>query len=174
MHGGRRPGAGRPTKRTPTVEEALLEAITLGLSLSRACALVGITSESFAGWCEKDRALAERVEQARAQGIERALRELHSLKKEGDSRAITWFLERMDRAAYGPQPVALAAQQNNYLLHRPTKDQVDEISQFIAAQRERMALARSLRLSDPEKAAAIEAETLDLDSESAELDSEDD
>jgi hypothetical protein len=118
--------------------------------------------------------LAERVEQARAQGIERALRELHSLKKEGDSRAITWFLERMDRAAYGPQPVALAAQQNNYLLHRPTKDQVDEISQFIAAQRERMALARSLRLSDPEKAAAIEAETLDLDSESAELDSEDD
>jgi len=52
-HGGPRSGAGRPTKRTPPVEQALLQGITLGLSLSRASALVGITSETFAEWCEK-------------------------------------------------------------------------------------------------------------------------
>jgi hypothetical protein len=51
-------------KRTATLEEALLESITVGLSLSKACSLVGITSESFAEWREKDPELAQRVEQA--------------------------------------------------------------------------------------------------------------
>jgi terminase small subunit-like protein len=127
-HGGRRPRSGRPTKRNPTLEEALLEAITLGLSLSRACALVGVTAETFAEWREKDPELAQRVEQARAKGIERALRELHDLKKDGDAQSIRWFLERLDRESYGVQRATVNAQQNNYLLHRPTKDQVDEIS----------------------------------------------
>jgi hypothetical protein len=77
-------------------------------------------------------------------------------RQEGDSRAITWFLEKMDRAAYGPQPpVVSAAQQNNYLQPATAKHAgADEIADFITAQRQRMALVRSLRLSDPEKAAA--------------------
>jgi hypothetical protein len=120
------------------------------------------TNVRWNGWLE----LAQRVEQARAKGIQRALRELHSLKKEGDARAICWFLEKMDRSAYGNQSAVVGAQQNNFYAGSNGKESaVDEIAQFIAAQRQRMALARSLRLSDPEKAAAIEAETLDLDSE---------
>jgi hypothetical protein len=89
---------------------------------------VGVTAETFAEWREKDPELAQRVEQARAKGIERALRELHDLKKDGDAQSIRWFLERLDRESYGVQPATVNAQQNNYLLHRPTKDQVDEIS----------------------------------------------
>jgi len=170
-HGGPRSGAGRPTKRTPAVEQALLQGITLGLSLSRACALVGITSETFAEWCENDQELAQRVEQARAKGIECALRELHSLKKEGDSRAITWFLEKMDRAAYGPQPAVVNAQQNNYLPPATTKHAgAVEIADFITAQRQRLALARSIQESDPERAAEILSETIDIDSEADLLD----
>ena len=162
--GGARPGAGRPTKRSQGVEEILLEGVEIGLSIARAAALAGITSETYQAWCEKDAELERRVEAARARGIRRALEQLHRLKADGDSRSITWFLEKMDRENFGPQPAVIAAaQQNNYLLNRPTKDQVDEISQFISEQRRRMALARSLRLSDPEKAAEIEAVTLDVD-----------
>jgi hypothetical protein len=79
---------------------------------------------------------------------------------------ICWFLEKMDRSAYGNQTAVVGAQQNNFYASSNGKySPPDEIAQFITEQRRRMALVRSLRLSDPEKAAAIEAETLDIDAE---------
>jgi len=70
----------------------------------------------------------------------------------------------MDRAAYGPQPpVVSAAQQNNYLLPGPAKHAgTDEIADFITAQRQRLAPARSIQESDPERAAEILSETIDI------------
>jgi hypothetical protein len=168
-HGGARPGAGRPTKQTPTVEEVLLEAITLGLSLGKACSLVGIAAETFIDWREKDPELAERVEAARAKGIKDALVQLHMLKRTGDIKAITWFLEKMDRATYGPPATLVsAAQQNNYLLADTV--QAVELTNFIRAQRERLALARSLQENEPERAAKILSETIEIDSEADLLD----
>jgi hypothetical protein len=142
-------------------EALLLKGIELGLSVEKSCALVGITHERFAEWRKKDPQLEFRIEGVRAKGIESALRELHSIKAEGDTKAITWFLERMDRERYGAQPAVIAAKQNNY--YAGSTGEADQILKFIAGQRERMAQARALRSSDPEKAAAIEAETLDWD-----------
>ena len=47
---------------------------------------------------------------------------------------------------------------------------LEEIIKFIAANRERMALVRSLRESDPDKAREIESYTIDLDGDARSLD----
>jgi hypothetical protein len=164
-HGGKRPRAGRPTKRTPTVEEALLEAITLGLSLSRASALVGVTSETFAEWREKDQELAQRVEQARAKGIECALRELHSLKKEGDSRAICWFLEKMDRSAYGNQSAIVGAQQNNFFESEFRMLRARQLADGPMFRTERLPDGREGIFMGDSQTPMLELEPLELDSD---------
>jgi hypothetical protein len=176
--GGARPGAGRKSKRNAAIERVLCGAVQLGMSTARACALAKIHPDSFRDWCEKDPKLLERVEGARSRGILKALEQLEELKREGEVKAICWFLEKMDRSAYGNQTAVVGAQQNNFYASGNGKySPPDEIAQFITEQRRRMALVRSLRLSDPEKAAAIEAETLDIDADTdgsidSEVDSE--
>jgi hypothetical protein len=163
--GGARPGAGRKSKRNAAIERVLCEAVQLGMSTTRACALAKIDPGSFRFWCEKDPKLLERIEAARSRGILKALGQLEELKREGEVKAICWFLEKMDRSAYGNQTSVVGAQQNNfYELGNGKYSPPEEIAEFISRQRERMAFARSLRDSDPERARAIEAETLDIDS----------
>jgi hypothetical protein len=112
--GGRREGAGRKSKRTQALERGLCKAVEQGLSVARACALVGIHPDTYSDWCTKDPSLELKIEAARSRGISKALAKL---EREKDWRATTWLLEKLDRATYGPAPALVAAnQQNNYLL----------------------------------------------------------
>jgi hypothetical protein len=168
--GGARPGAGRKSKRNTAIERVLCEAVQLGMSTARACALAKIHPDSFRDWCEEDPKLLERVEAARSRGILKALEQLEELKREGEVKAICWFLEKMDRSAYGNQTAVVGAQQNNFYASGNGKySPPDEIAEFISRQRERMALARSLRATDPERAREIERVTLDLDTDCMEV-----
>jgi len=176
--GGRREGAGRKSKRHAAIEEVLLEAVELGMSIPKACALAGIHPATYADWCERDSELEPKIEAARGRGIRRALKQLEALKTKGDGQSIRWWLEKMDREMYGAQPAALVAanQQNNFYGRANGHDtaEADQMVKFIEANRTRMALARELRENgDPDKAREIESYTIDLDGDAAALDRDD-
>jgi hypothetical protein len=53
-------GKGRPSKFTPAVREALINAITAGLTYTHACSIVGIEYNTFNEWRKKGAKLDER------------------------------------------------------------------------------------------------------------------
>ena len=55
--------AGRPTKFTPDVVEAILKGIAEGLTYRDSCVMAGISEDSFARWRQDNAEFAEQVEQ---------------------------------------------------------------------------------------------------------------
>jgi hypothetical protein len=84
---------GRPTKRTPEVEKALIAAIETGAPYRIACLAVGISDDAFTEWRRRDRVFADRVNKAAGQT---ALRLLKKIEKNADENfsAAAWLLER--------------------------------------------------------------------------------
>jgi len=116
--GGARPGAGRPTKRTPELVARLLEVLAAGNTRKAAYDIAGISSGTFATWLEDDLdfkdavkkaesdAVAERVARIRAAGIGGAVVRRVTVARNGEVvttteeyarpewQADAWLLER--------------------------------------------------------------------------------
>jgi hypothetical protein len=84
---------GRPCKRTPALDKALLKAISAGAPYKIACLACGISEDAFTDWRRKDPAFAQAVEQASGK---MALRLLAKIEKQADENfsAAAWMLER--------------------------------------------------------------------------------
>jgi hypothetical protein len=84
---------GRPTKRTPEIEKALLAAIETGAPYRIACMACGISDDAFTEWRRKDPSFADRVNRAAGKT---ALRLLKKIEKNADENfsAAAWLLER--------------------------------------------------------------------------------
>ena len=110
-------GPGRPTKRTPQLEAALLEAVATGAPYAICCASVGISLDSFMDWKRTDPDLAERVEKIAAQS---AMRLLGKIEKHATDNfaAASWILERRFPELFSRPEVQLnLIQQNNTTLN---------------------------------------------------------
>jgi hypothetical protein len=62
---------GRPSKREIPVarESVLINALRMGLTIERACELVGVTSTTFRRWKKADEELEKRTKLAKAEGV---------------------------------------------------------------------------------------------------------
>jgi hypothetical protein len=106
-------GPGRPTKRTPQLEEDLLKAVATGAPYAICCASVGISLDCFMDWKRADPDLAERVEKTAAQS---AMRLLSKIQKHATDNfaAASWILERRFPELFSRPEVQLnLIQQNN-------------------------------------------------------------
>ena len=84
---------GRPCKRTPALDKALLAAISKGAPYKIACLACGISEDAFTDWRRKDPEFARAVEEASGR---MALRLLGKIEKQADENfsAAAWLLER--------------------------------------------------------------------------------
>lgn len=94
---------GRPTKRTPEVEELLLTAIANGQSVVDACANAGIGERTFYDWVEGIPQFSQAVTQAQGQLIAKATARLAKELENGmgDWRAAIEVLKRRRPAEWG-------------------------------------------------------------------------
>jgi hypothetical protein len=98
---------GRPTKRTPELEEELLRALRLGNSRSTAAAFVGIDDSTLWRWTENFAGFCKRVEAAEATAEVRVVGRLIEAADAGDMQAIKFWLERRRPDSWGPPRVRL-------------------------------------------------------------------
>jgi hypothetical protein len=59
---------GRPSLKTPAIEDAICEAVSNGTTLIDACKAQGISRDAWDDWVNADEALRRRFARARAQG----------------------------------------------------------------------------------------------------------
>lgn len=89
------PRKGRPTKRTPQLERALLKSIGDGLPLTFAAALAGISYETFCGWRRQFPEFSDTINGAIARGVAHRLALLRKAMDSGDVNAAKWWLEHV-------------------------------------------------------------------------------
>src|SRR4051794_20681352 len=89
-----RAGPGRRTVRTPEKEALLLGAISRGIPFGTSCSLVGVSYTSFCNWRRIDSKFEQRVQEALAKGIARAVQKIFEAA-ETDWRSAAWWLERV-------------------------------------------------------------------------------
>jgi len=100
---------GRPTKKTPALVDALVKAITNGMSFRHSCQLVGISYAGFCKWMERGRNgeqeyvdFFDRIKSAEALCIENALEVIQkSALIDKNWTAAAWILERKYPELYG-------------------------------------------------------------------------
>jgi hypothetical protein len=104
---------GRPGKRTPQLEKALLAAIETGAPYRIACAACSISEDSFTEWRRKDPVFAAQVEKAAGKTALRLLKKIEKCADENFSAA-AWILERRFPSDFSRPEVQLnLIQQNN-------------------------------------------------------------
>lgn len=90
----------RPTKRTPDVETAILNALRVGNTRTDAALAAGVSRGAIAEWCRRYPAFLSAVEKAEA---EARLRFVGIIATAARTRwqAAAWFLERRVPAEWG-------------------------------------------------------------------------
>lgn len=90
----------RPTKRTPEVETAILNALRVGNTRTDAALAAGVSRGAIAEWCRRYPAFLSAVEKAEA---EARLRFVGIIATAARTRwqAAAWFLERRVPAEWG-------------------------------------------------------------------------
>jgi hypothetical protein len=96
----RRPG--RPSALTPEVEARILASIQCGTPRKTACVAAGVAVSTFHGWLQRAKErpsseyarFAEKLDQAREEGITARMAMINRAARDGDWRAAAWLLER--------------------------------------------------------------------------------
>ena len=133
--------AGRPTKLTPDVQEAIVDGINAGLTYRMSCARAGVTHATFYRWLEKGetaksgafREFCDTVSRAKADSALRLVSQI-TLQAPTDWRAAAFLLERRFPDDYGKRseitgkdggPVKVEAKTQH--IFQPTQEVWDEI-----------------------------------------------
>lgn len=101
---------GRPTKLTPEVHKAIVDAVGLGATYATAAACAGVTYETFNEWIKtgenaKRKSIysdfSEAVRKAEAECKYKATKVIIKAMADGEWKAALEFLRRRDRAEWG-------------------------------------------------------------------------
>jgi hypothetical protein len=86
--------AGRKTKYTPETVTKIVNALSVGAYQKDACAVAGISDDTFANWCKRYSDFSDRVSRARAEGWIADLAVIRRAAIDGDWRAAGDHLDR--------------------------------------------------------------------------------
>ena len=93
--------AGRASKRTEENAKTILDAIEVGDTRRRACALVGMSEDTLKRWEKTDADFAVRLMVAEARRDRSLVVDIRTAARKGDWRAAAWLLERVAKEDYG-------------------------------------------------------------------------
>lgn len=95
--------AGRPTKYTPERVERILDALREGNTRQTACAVGGISDETFARWQRQFVQFVDAIKVAEAFAESRHVANIVRAADEGIWTASAWWLERRRHQQWGRQ-----------------------------------------------------------------------
>ena len=84
---------GRPTVRTPARAKIICDGLARGLPFVHACAVAGITFQTFNVWRNRDEKFRAQIDESIAKGVDRRLKKIEDASDAGDWRASAWLLE---------------------------------------------------------------------------------
>lgn len=87
------PKRGRPTKRTPELDNVVRRALQRGLSLNRAADLIGVSAETLRRWRSADPDFEATIKTAQAGGVLVAAEHLWKLMEAGNVAATIFWLK---------------------------------------------------------------------------------
>lgn len=102
---------GRPTKRTPEMVRLICEGIARGVPIVNVCSIAGISQQTFSTWRDTDPDFREKIERARAEGIDRRLKIIEDAAV-SEWRAAAWLLEHT-----APEHFAKTRIQHEHVAH---------------------------------------------------------
>lgn len=91
---------GRPTKRFPEIEQAILQALRVGNTRTDSALAAGISRETLRRWMA-DVAFSGSVEKAEAEARLRFVAQIAKAAAAGNWQAAAWNLERRDHENWG-------------------------------------------------------------------------
>jgi transposase-like protein len=94
---------GAPSKRTPELRQAILEAVELGTPITHCAQAAGICFETLCSWRRDDPQFDAEIQNSISKGIQARLRIVHKAMESKDEnvalRAATWWLCHAPNAA---------------------------------------------------------------------------
>lgn len=82
------------TKRTPEIEQAIVDSVRNGAYAKHAAAAVRIDESTLYDWINADATFAQAIAQARAVAVNRNVTVIQQAADGGDYKAAAWYLER--------------------------------------------------------------------------------
>jgi hypothetical protein len=151
---------GRPTVFTSDIINKLEQAFALGANDSEACSYAGISRQSYYKQLKTDEEFSNKIKKQKTLLPLKAREELHKLIKQGNSKAILWYLDRVEKRHKAESNTAV----NNVIedLTQTEYDRLLKIKSFSEDELDRLyEYARTLaETSILRKKLAIEGETL--------------
>ena len=91
----------RPTKRTPTAQQRIVQALRLGATYLRASQAAGISYDTLNDWMRADLQFSDACKKAEAERALQALRIIQRSANKDNWQAAAWYLERRYPEEYG-------------------------------------------------------------------------
>jgi hypothetical protein len=112
--------AGR-VKRTEDRATEIVQNIELGCTRKRACAIVGMSTDTLTRWEKADAAFAARLNVAEARRDRSLIVDIRTAAK-GDWRAAAWLLERVAKDDYGTRTEIVGKDGGPIRIDQTTRD----------------------------------------------------
>lgn len=151
---------GRPSVFTSDIISKLEQAFALGANDTEACSYAGISRQSYYKQLKIDIEFADKIARQKSLLPLKAREELHKLIKQGDSKVILWYLDRIEKRHKAESAISvnnaieqLTQQEYDRLLKIKSynEDELDRLYEYARALAETNILRKKI---------AIEGETL--------------
>ena len=83
--------------------DVLYKALSQGMTVKSACALAGISQQTYYQWVATKPQFTEMIQKAESEMKERALKVINQAAQNGQWQAAAWLLERREPNEYGRQ-----------------------------------------------------------------------
>jgi hypothetical protein len=87
---------GRPTVQTAARAKIIYDSVARGIPYNHACAIAGISVQTFCDWRKRSPVFQQRLDEAIARGVESRLKKIEQASDAGDWRASAWLLEHTE------------------------------------------------------------------------------
>ena len=93
----------RPSKYTPELVDKLCQLVSSGMSVTKSCDAVGLSTSAYTEWNRDKPEFTARIKRARSEGIASLLSTVVCAARTGTWTAAAWLLERLEPETYGRQ-----------------------------------------------------------------------
>jgi hypothetical protein len=120
---------GRRTVQTPERAKIICDALARGLPFVHACAIAGISFQTFSVWRTRDEKFRAEIDRAIALGVERRLKTIETAADTGDWRASAWLLEHCQPEHFSKSRIqveAVGAIEHSFVIPQQTLNDIVE------------------------------------------------
>jgi hypothetical protein len=119
---------GRRSVQTPERAKVICEALARGLPYGHACAVAGISFQTFSVWRNRDTKFRQQIDEAIARGVEKRLKIIEDAART-EWRAAAWLLEHCQPEHFSKSRIqveAVGAVEHTFVIPQQTLNDIAE------------------------------------------------